>query len=100
MLIRREIGDRAGEGITLNNIGAVYDHQGQYDQALNQYQQALVIRREIGDRAGEGTTLNNIGEVYRAQGQYQQAPVIARPLGYKVLEEAILNNIESLPNTN
>ena len=36
---------------------------GRYDQALNNYEQALVIAREVGDRAGEGATLNNIGEV-------------------------------------
>ena len=40
-------------------MGEVYQAQGQYDQALNYFQQALVIARDIGDRAGEGTTLNN-----------------------------------------
>ncbi len=63
LVIRREVGDRAGEGTTLNYIGGIHDSQGQYDQALNQYQQALVIAREVGDRTGEGTTLNNIGGV-------------------------------------
>jgi tetratricopeptide (TPR) repeat protein len=58
--IRREVGDRAGEGATLDNIGFVYDSQGLYDQALKTYQDALVIHREVGDRAEEGTTLNNI----------------------------------------
>ena len=38
------MGDRAGEGTTLNNIGGVYDHQGRYDEALETYQQALAIR--------------------------------------------------------
>ncbi|HBL13606.1 MAG TPA: hypothetical protein DD379_19860, partial [Cyanobacteria bacterium UBA11162] len=39
--IVREIGDRQGEGKTLNNIGYVYDNLGQYAQALKYYQQAL-----------------------------------------------------------
>jgi tetratricopeptide (TPR) repeat protein len=73
LVIRREVGDRAGEGATLNNIGGVYDSRGQYDQAFQNFQQALVILREVGDRVGEGTTLNNVGSVYRARGQYDQA---------------------------
>jgi tetratricopeptide (TPR) repeat protein len=53
--IYREIGDRAGEGTILSNIGNVYADQGQYPQALESYQQALSIAQEVGDRAGEGT---------------------------------------------
>jgi tetratricopeptide (TPR) repeat protein len=60
LVIRREVGDRAGEGITLNNIGAVYDAQGLYDQALENYQQALVIAREIDSEPMEETILGNI----------------------------------------
>ena len=100
LVIIRAIGDRTGEGTTLNNIGAVYRSQGQYGLALEQYQQALAIRREVGDRAGEGTTLNNIGEVYRSQGQYglaleqyQQALAILREVGNRAGEGATLNNI-------
>ncbi|ASC73061.1 hypothetical protein XM38_040230 [Halomicronema hongdechloris C2206] len=73
LVIRQEIGDRAGEGVTLNNIGAVYDNLGQYEQALGYFQDALAISQEIGDRAGEGVTLNNIGAVYHNLGQYEQA---------------------------
>ena len=51
----------------------MYRVRGQYDQALQNYQQALVITQEVGDRAGEGATLNNIGGVYRVRGQYDQA---------------------------
>jgi tetratricopeptide (TPR) repeat protein len=32
--IMREVGDRAGEATTLNNIGAVYDNLGDRQQAL------------------------------------------------------------------
>lgn len=48
LTIRRAIGDWAGEGTTLNNIGAVYRHLGQYAQSLAYYQQALQIKREVG----------------------------------------------------
>ncbi len=60
------------EGATFNSIGVTYP----YDQAFNHYQKALVIYREVGDRD------------------------IARDIGDKVLVEAVLNNIQSLADTN
>jgi CHAT domain-containing protein len=69
----KDVGDKAGEGTTLNNIGEVYNSLGQYPQALKYYSQALVIMKDVGDKAGEGTTLNNIGLVYNSLGQYADA---------------------------
>jgi len=43
LVIVREIGDRQGEGDTLNNIGRVHRNLGQYAKALEFYQQALAI---------------------------------------------------------
>jgi len=71
--IRRQIGDRRGEGLTLNNMGFVYRRLDQYKKALEFYQQALAIRREIGDRGGEASTLNNLGIVYRDTNQPSKA---------------------------
>jgi tetratricopeptide (TPR) repeat protein len=64
------VGDRAGEGTTLNNIGEIYRSLGQYPQALEQYRQALAISKAVGDRAGEGGTLNNIGFIL---GEFQDS---------------------------
>jgi tetratricopeptide (TPR) repeat protein len=71
--IQREVGDRAGEATTLNNIGGVHNGLGDRQQALHYYQQALPIRREVGDRSGEATTRFNIAMVHRAQGELDQA---------------------------
>ncbi|HAZ49105.1 MAG TPA: hypothetical protein DCZ55_32825, partial [Cyanobacteria bacterium UBA11371] len=73
LAIVREVGYRAMEGTTLNNIGAVYGSLGQYPKALEFFQQALAIRREIGDKAEEGTTLNNIGGLLAKQNQPELA---------------------------
>ncbi|WP_458789459.1 CHAT domain-containing protein, partial [Adonisia turfae] len=62
-----------GVGESLNNIGGIYDSQGDYIQALDYYQQSLAIRQDIGDRRGEGMMLNNIGGIYDSQGDYIQA---------------------------
>ena len=60
--ICRSVGDRHGEGQTLNNLGAVYESQGRWEEAIAQYEQNLEICRSLGDRHGEGKTLNNLGE--------------------------------------
>ncbi|MFB8790234.1 MAG: CHAT domain-containing tetratricopeptide repeat protein, partial [Potamolinea sp.] len=73
LVIMKEVGNKAGEGTTLNNLGAVYNNLGQYPQALKYLEQALVIRKEVGDKALEGTTLNNLGAVYNSLGQYADA---------------------------
>ncbi|HAJ64682.1 MAG TPA: hypothetical protein DCP31_40135, partial [Cyanobacteria bacterium UBA8543] len=56
---------RRDEALRLNQLGLQQLNQGQFREALETFQSALVIFREIGDRQNEGVTLNNIGEVYR-----------------------------------
>ena len=53
--MRREVGDRAGEATTLNNMALVYQATGQPQRALELYEQALPLMREVGDRAGEAS---------------------------------------------
>jgi tetratricopeptide (TPR) repeat protein len=64
LAISQEIGDKSGEGTTLNNISQIFRARGDYDTALKYLQQSLAIRQEIGDKSGEGTTLNNICLLY------------------------------------
>ncbi len=101
--IQKEIGDRAGQGITLNNISLVFGAWGQYDKALKTLEQSLAIRRESGDRTGEGTTLNNISSIYRAWGRYdealklqEQSLVIYRETGNRTRELVALSNISTI----
>src|SRR5262249_45699123 len=98
--ILRQVGDRAAEATTLNNIGAVYDQRGDTESALHHYQQALPVHRQVGDRAGEATTLNNIGLVYAQRGDsenamhhYQQALPITRRVGDRAGEAVTRYNI-------
>jgi tetratricopeptide (TPR) repeat protein len=71
--IQQEIGDRNGEGTTLNNISQIYDARGDYTTALQYLEKSLKIHQEIGDRNGEGATLNNISQIYNARGDYTTA---------------------------
>ena len=100
LLIRKQIGDRAGEGATLNNISQIYKARGDYDKALDFLQQSLHIAREIGDRAGEGTNLNNISQIHKARGDYdkafdflQQSLLIRKQIGDRAGEGTTLNNM-------
>jgi tetratricopeptide (TPR) repeat protein len=71
--IQQAIGDKQGEGVTLNNLATIVHAQGDYDTALRYLEQSLQIRQTIGDIQGEGATLNNISQIYDAQGDYGTA---------------------------
>jgi tetratricopeptide (TPR) repeat protein len=45
--IMREVGNRYGEGMVLQNLGGVYRAFGQHKQALEYFMQSLVIMQEI-----------------------------------------------------
>ena len=98
--ICQEIGDRSGEGATLNNISQIYDARGDYDTALEYMKKSLTISQEIGDRSGEGVALNNISQIYKARGDYDTALeylkkslAICREIGNRSGEGTTLNNI-------
>ena len=62
LAIRQEVGDRRGEGTTLNNLGL----PGRESWDVRTRRPTIMGRRwpslrEVGDRRGEGTTLSNLG---------------------------------------
>jgi tetratricopeptide (TPR) repeat protein len=103
LTVYREIGNKEGEGTTLNNISLIYDARSDYKTALKYLKESLMISREIGDKEGEGTTLNNIGQIYDAFSDYdtalkylEESLKIKREIGDKAGEGATLNNIGSI----
>ena len=69
----QEIGDKSGEGTTLNNISQIYYARGDYETALGYLEQSLAIMQEIGDKSGEAVTLFNIGHIYWVNNQQNKA---------------------------
>lgn len=49
-----ELGDRAGKGATLSNLGSAHCSLGQFDKTFELFQKKLNVSVEVGDRAGEG----------------------------------------------
>jgi tetratricopeptide (TPR) repeat protein len=101
--IQQEIGDRSGEGMTLNNIGEMYTTQGDYETALRYLQYSLTIFQEIGDKAHEGGALNNISSIFQAQGHYETALnhlqlciKIFQEIGDKASQAGVFNNISQI----
>lgn len=68
----RELGDRQGEALTLNNLGLAMapDHD---EAALDHLEQAVVILRELSDEQHEGQVMANLGFVHRRRGRDRQA---------------------------
>jgi len=100
LVIFRKLGNKALEGINLNNIGNVYLSLAEYPKALDYYQQALAIHKKVGNKPMEGNTLNNFGLVYHNLGEYpkaldyyQEALAIHKQVSNKPMEGTTLNNI-------
>ncbi|MGH8476606.1 MAG: tetratricopeptide repeat protein [Methylococcales bacterium] len=103
LAIQQQIGDKSGEGATLNNISSIYHARGDYETALSYLKQSLAIAQEIGDKSGEGATLNNIAGIYHARGDYEtalsylkQSLAIHQEIGDKSGEGTTLNNISQI----
>jgi len=86
LAIMQQIGDKAGEGATLNNISQIYDAQGDYATALDYLKQSLAICQQIGDKAGMCVTLFNMGHMFAREEKIQDA-VQAWVTVYKLAKE-------------
>ncbi|HTA63033.1 MAG TPA: tetratricopeptide repeat protein, partial [Bacteroidia bacterium] len=71
--IKEAINDQQGIAYCYNNIGLIYDIQGNYPLALKNYFAALKILETINDKQAIATSYNNIGLIYTAADNYPQA---------------------------
>jgi tetratricopeptide (TPR) repeat protein len=83
-----------------NNLGGNYRYLGQFTEAIDLFEQALVIAREAGGRENEAAHLANLGTSYfdlgqfpRAIGLYEQALAIAQETGDRQGEATTLGNL-------
>ena len=99
LTIQQEIGDKLGEGATLNNISLIYSAREDYDMALDCLKKSLAIQQEIGDIAGLCSTMFNIGHIYW-QNEDQSNAILSWVLVYRIVKKINLaeglQNLESL----
>ncbi len=57
----------------LGQAGTQYFHLGQYDNALNYFNNSLAICQRTGEKSHEISVLNNIGLIYNTRGHYNEA---------------------------
>jgi tetratricopeptide (TPR) repeat protein len=90
LAIRRELGDKPGVAVLLNNLGIVARFQRDLEGARRMNEEGLALCRELGDRWSVGTLLNNLAAVVSDLGDYlkardllQESLIIRRQLGDK-----------------
>jgi len=73
LLLAKRLSFKKGEAKAYNNLGIIFESQGDAENALKNYMIALKIREEISDINGISGSYNNIGNIYYGQGNYSAA---------------------------
>src|SRR5262249_25288330 len=71
--VAQQIGDQAGVGDALNNLGLASAAQGNPARAVEFFQQSLKQYEALGEKEGMANALGNMALIYRAQANYPQA---------------------------
>jgi Tetratricopeptide repeat len=71
LAIRREVGDRRGEGLTLNSLGVIARARGQLEEEHDDYEQALSIAQETQNAELEDAARDNLAEIARLRGAHE-----------------------------
>jgi tetratricopeptide (TPR) repeat protein len=93
--IKKELGDRAGEGMLLGNIAGIFTNQGKFYDAINYYNKALEVHAEIKSES-VGPDHNGLGECYRLTANYGEALkhyFIALRVAEKSKDEDLMNQV-------
>jgi len=95
-----------GQCEALIKISQAYQNVGQYTQALQSLESALVLAQKSGDRNLEADVLGSLGNLYIATGPEQESLrylkeglAVAKELGNTGLSAGILNNLGNLYTT-
>ena len=71
--LQKQVGNKIGEAMTYNNIGAAYGNKGDTEKALEYLLKNLAIHEELENKYGQAAVLNNIGSSYHSMGDNQNA---------------------------
>ena len=103
LAIYEELGDFAGMGHTLNNLGIGFYYAGRWDEAVASYRRGREALDRAGDVVGEATLANNEGEILSDQGRLEDAEApfrhfgrVSGAAGYALGEGAAFDNLARL----
>ncbi len=87
----------------LNNVGFIYERQGDIAKGLEYYHESLKIEEALENKKGMATSLNNIAMLYESQEDlnialeyHQQSLKILQELGEQRMVAISMNNIASI----
>lgn len=69
----RQVGDRRGEAITLQMLGAIKGDRGQLRDAIEDLEEALRVFNDIKDPYEAGVVRSSIGSIYLLEGKLEKA---------------------------
>ncbi|MBI3039053.1 tetratricopeptide repeat protein [bacterium] len=72
-LANREVGNQLLEGLSLTNLGIIYQEMGRFDQAENAFLQAISLGKELYDRRLQGFSLGYLGFLFQEEGRFVEA---------------------------
>lgn len=87
------IGDRAGYGFVANNIGEMLMSQGDLDEAVDYFNEALAVARELSYPEFEQHVLNMLSQVAELSGNYKDA--LNRFKSHVSLKDSLFNERKS-----
>ena len=67
------LGDRAGQGLMLNNLGVTAYYAGRWDEAVDLWRRGAEMRAQLGDVVNAAYGIVNVGEVDADQGRIDLA---------------------------
>jgi tetratricopeptide (TPR) repeat protein len=73
LILAQKLGYKKGIAMAANNVGYVFDQNGELSKALEYYQLALKTGNEINDHKLKIAATNNIGYIYNNQGEITKA---------------------------
>ncbi|HET9224124.1 MAG TPA: tetratricopeptide repeat protein, partial [Roseiflexaceae bacterium] len=102
LALRRELGDKRGIAIVLNNLGLLARDRNDYASARARLEEALTVLRDVGDQRSVAGILNNLGmlehsqeQFARARALYEESLELRRQLGDTRGIVQLLNNLGS-----
>ncbi len=76
LALYEDLGDLKGQASALNNFGIDLYYEGDWENALDRYEEGRKLYARIGDAPNVGVTTNNIGEILSDQGRVEEAEAL------------------------